>query len=391
MTATAQAGTRRWWWLWLLLLLAALAGGLWKWQASRSAAPGEAARPERAIPVRLTSVYRGDFALRLQAPATVVAWQTAEVRPRVGGVLTRLHLREGQPVQAGELLAEIDPRPYQAALDQAEGQLQEAAARLREAEQVLARYQKMHAGKALSLQDLQAQQALVEQYRGALRSQQGERDQARLDLEFTRIRAPIAGRAGLRGLDVGNLLTANDSTVLVTITQMQPIALEFSLPQADLPALLRAQQAGQPLAVQALDASDQPLAAGVVDSLDNRIDTATGTLKIRARFENTDGLLFPNQFVNASLLLETRQNVTLLPADAIQVGSRGSFVWKVLEEAGQLKVSLQPVEVIASDGKLSQLGSGVEPGERVVLEGIDRLREGSKVSEAAQASTKAAQ
>ena len=376
-----------------------LAAGLawWQWPAgdksqggARGPAGGSLSGPARGgframaggggggpVPVRLAEAVRGDFPVELKALGTVSAYNTVSVRPRVSGQLVKVLFEEGQQVKAGDLLAQIDPRPFQVALQQAEGNLQQSRAELKNAELDLKRYQGLYAEDSVAKQTLDTQQAKVEQLRGTLHNLEATVAEARLNLGFTEVRAPLAGRLGLRQVDVGNLVTSSDTTPLVTITQTRPIAVSFTLPEAELPAVLRHFRAGERLSVEAWDRGErQRLAEGTLASLDNQIDTATGTVRLKARFENADEMLFPNQFVNARLRVETRRDVTLVPAAAVQFGANGTFVYVV---DGENKVKVRPVTVAANNGEQSLIGEGVAVGERLVLEGTDRLREGSKV------------
>lgn len=329
------------------------------------------------VPVRVASVTRGDFPVELRALGTVTAFNTVKVRPRVDGELVKLLFSDGQRVEAGDLLAQIDPRPYEVALQQALGVQQENQAQLRNAEIDLARYRGLYAEDSIAKQTLDTQQALVNQYRGTLKSNQAAVAEARLNLDFTQVRAPIGGRLGLRQVDVGNLVGASDALPLVVITQTQPISLLFTLPEAELPAVLQQYRGGQPLRVEAWDRNDQlQLAEGELASLDNLIDTATGTVKLKARFANAEEQLFPNQFVNVRLRVQTREQVNLIPAAAVQFGARGTFVYVV---DGESKVQVRPIVIGPSDGESTLVEQGVEPGERLVLEGTDRLRDGSLV------------
>ncbi|MCY1362380.1 Multidrug resistance protein MdtA [compost metagenome] len=271
----------------------------------------------------------------------------------------------------------IDPRPYQVALQQAEGTLLENQAQMRNAELDLKRYQGLYAEDSIAKQTLDTQEALVSQYRGTLKSNQASVAEARLNLDFTQVRAPITGRLGLRQVDVGNLITSSDATPLVVITQTQPISVAFTLPERDLPLVIERYRAGQPLVVEAWDrAEGRKLAEGVLHSLDNQIDTTTGTLKLKARFANESETLFPNQFVNVRLRADTLKDAVLLPSAAVQFGSDGAFVY-VLE--GDKKVRIRALQVGPSDGEKVVISSGLKAGEKVVLEGTDRLRDGSDV------------
>ena len=367
--------SRRW-----LIALVVLLGALLLWWLlpGKPAAKKVGNSPwDGPVPVRLTEVGSGDFHIELKALGTVTALNTVNVRSRVDGELVKVFFEEGQLVKAGDLLAQIDPRPYQVALQQAEGTLAQNQAQLKNAEIDLARYQGLYAEDSIAKQTLDTQQALVGQYRGTVKSNQAAVAEARLNLDFTRIRAPIAGRLGLRQVDLGNLVRSSDTTPLVVITQVEPIAVNFTLPEKDLPPVLARVRDNQKLRVEAWDRGEQQrLAEGELHSLDNQIDVATGTVKLKARFANTGEQLFPNQFVNVRLRVETRQQATLIPSAAVQFGARGTFVF-VLGEGD--KVQIRDVRIAASDGATSLVEEGVKVGERLVLEGIDKLKDGSQV------------
>lgn len=367
-------------WLIGLVLLAVLGVLLWWFWPStpKSQQMGRGPFDDMGpVPVRLAKVEQGDFAIELKALGTVTAYNTVNVRSRVDGELVKVLFEEGQKVKAGQLLAVIDPRSYEVALQQAQGALQENQAQLQNAELDLARYKGLYAQDSIAKQTLDTQQALVNQYRGSLKSNQADVATAKLNLDFTQIRAPIAGRLGLRQLDIGNLVSSGDTTPLVVITQTDPIAVVFTIPEGDLPAVLQRRREGASLAVEAWDRGETlKLASGTLESLDNQIDTATGTVKLKARFDNAEQMLFPNQFVNVRLRVNDRQGATIVPSAAVQFGNQGTFVYVVDAES---KVSIRPVVIAASDAERSLVGSGVEPGERVVLEGTDRLRDGGKV------------
>ena len=372
--ATSRISRR--WLIALVVLLAALL--LWWLLPGKPAAKKVGNSPwDGPVPVRLTEVGSGDFHIELKALGTVTALNTVNVRSRVDGELVKVFFEEGQLVKAGDLLAQIDPRPYQVALQQAEGTLAQNQAQLKNAEIDLARYQGLYAEDSIAKQTLDTQQALVGQYRGTVKSNQAAVAEARLNLDFTRIRAPIAGRLGLRQVDLGNLVRSSDTTPLVVITQVEPIAVNFTLPEKDLPPVLARVRDNQKLRVEAWDRGEQQrLAEGELHSLDNQIDVATGTVKLKARFANTGEQLFPNQFVNVRLRVETRQQATLIPSAAVQFGARGTFVF-VLGEGD--KVQIRDIKVAASDGATSLVEEGVKVGERLVLEGIDKLKDGSQV------------
>ncbi|GAD65076.1 MdtA/MuxA family multidrug efflux RND transporter periplasmic adaptor subunit [Aquipseudomonas alcaligenes] len=367
--------SRRW-----LIALVVLLGALLLWWLlpGKPAAKKVGNSPwDGPVPVRLTEVGSGDFHIELKTLGTVTALNTVNVRSRVDGELVKVFFEEGQLVKAGDLLAQIDPRPYQVALQQAEGTLAQNQAQLKNAEIDLARYRGLYAEDSIAKQTLDTQQALVGQYRGTVKSNQAAVAEARLNLDFTRIRAPISGRLGLRQVDLGNLVRSSDTTPLVVITQVEPIAVNFTLPEKDLPPVLARVRDNQKLRVEAWDRGEQQrLAEGELHSLDNQIDVATGTVKLKARFANTGEQLFPNQFVNVRLRVETRQQATLIPSAAVQFGARGTFVF-VLGEGD--KVQIRDIKVAASDGATSLVEEGVKVGERLVLEGIDKLKDGSQV------------
>jgi multidrug efflux system membrane fusion protein len=332
---------------------------------------------QQPVAVRTVPAVREDLALQVRAIGTVVPYNTVVVQSRVEGPLLRVLPREGQQVRAGELLAEIDPEPYRIRLAQAEGTQQQNLAQLRHAQLELEQYQRVVDAGTIPRQTLERQQALVNQLQGTLKSDQAQVDTARLQLEYTRIVAPIAGRVGLRRVDPGNLVRAGDSEGLFTITQTQPISVLMSIPEAELPPVRQALSAGRALRVRAYDRSGQALLAeGSLRTFDNQIDTATGTLRLKAEFANEDDALFPNQFVNTVLEVGVLKDAITVPADAIQHGSRGTYVYTVVDG----KAALRDVRVGATvDGRTAVL-EGLAAGEQVVLEGIDRLREGAPVN-----------
>ncbi|WP_406819018.1 MdtA/MuxA family multidrug efflux RND transporter periplasmic adaptor subunit [Pseudomonas sp. KnCO4] len=395
MQAPNSRSPRRWLvGLLILLLVAALAWWLWPaaTPAHKDSSGGRAGkgagmgmmggRPgfggsSDPVPVRVEPVRVGDFPLYYKALGTVTATNTVNVRSRVAGELVKIHFKEGQQVKAGDLLAEIDPRPYRIALQQAEGTLAQNQAQLKNAQVDLARYKGLYAEDSIAKQTLDTAEAQVAQFQGLVKTNQAQVNDARLNLEFTQIRAPINGRVGLRQLDLGNLVAANDTTALVVITQTEPISVAFTLPETELSTVLERYRSGASLPVEAWDRSDSKLqSTGVLGSIDNQIDTTTGTLKFKGRFENRDLALFPNQFVNVRLLADTLRQVTLAPAAAIQFGNDGTFAYVVNEQS---TVNVRKLKVGASDGEYSVILEGLKAGERLVLEGTDRLREGTKV------------
>ncbi len=379
-TSRSPQSTRRQWQIGFALLLIAIALAWWFWPQPQEQPQGGRGRwgDGGPVPVRVASVEQGDFAIELKALGTVTAFNTVNVRSRVDGELVKVLFEEGQRVKAGELLAVIDPRRYQVALQQAEGALQQNRAQLQNAEIDLERYRGLYAEDSIAKQTLDTQEALVNQYRGTVKANQAVVNDAKLDLQFTQIRAPVDGRLGLRQVDVGNLISAGDTTPLVTITQTQPISVSFTLPEGELPQVQQARKADpQALVVEAWDRSEkQRLAEGSLQSLDNQIDLATGTLKLKARFENAEETLFPNQFVNVRLRVRTREQATLIPSAALQYGSRGTFVYLLKDDS---TVVVTPVQAGPSDGNRTLIESGVAIGDRLVLEGTDRLKDGAKV------------
>ncbi|GGI16643.1 efflux RND transporter periplasmic adaptor subunit [Oxalicibacterium faecigallinarum] len=339
--------------------------------------PAQGPNPWRGpVAVRVEPARQENFEVKIQAIGTVTPYVGVTVRSRVDGELARVLVREGQQVEKGQLLAEIDPRQYRVQLAQAEGQKQQNLAQLKNAESELARYQQLFKQDSIARQQLERQEALVQQLRGTQQSDQAQVDNARLQLSYTRIEAPIAGRVGLRRVDMGNLVTANDANGLFTLLQMQPIAVQFNVPETQVEQLRAAHAAKKPPVAEAWDRNMRDrLAQGRLDTLDNQIDVATGTLRLKARFENVDDRLFPNQFVNLRLALETLNDVITIPSDAIQHASRGSYVYVVKDGKARVRtVELGP----SSDGRIVVL-KGIAKDEAVVLEGLDRLEEGKEV------------
>ena len=382
----------RFWLFGLLVLLIVLGLCWWLWpSAAKKAATDQPAghagrsgmmRPgfggsTQPVPVRVSEVKQGDFPIYYKALGTVTALNTINVRSRVAGELVKVYFKEGQMVKAGELLAEIDPRSYQNALLQAEGTLLQNQAQLKNAQVDVQRYRGLYAEDSIAKQTLDTAEALVSQYQGTVKTNQAAVNDAKLNLDFTKIRAPISGRVGLRQLDVGNLVAANDATALVVITQTEPIVVSFTLPENNLALVLERYRSGAKMPVQAWNRGDtKELAVGVLSSIDNQIDITTGTLKFKALFENRDQALFPNQFVNVRLLADTLKNVVLAPTAAIQYGTNGSFVYAM---DGDNKVKIRSIKVGATDGDVTVIEDGLKPGDRVVLEGTDRLRDGGAV------------
>jgi multidrug efflux system membrane fusion protein len=347
--------------------------------ALSSRRPSKALTPTISAPsVAVGVVTKGDLPLELQALGTVTPLSTVTVKSRISGYLTAVAFKEGQMVRKGALLAQIDPRPYEAALAQAQGQLIKDQALLRNAQLDLTRHERLLAQDSTSRQNFDTATTTVRQLEGTVISDQAQVDAQRLDLAYCHIVAPIDGRAGLRQVDSGNYVQATDPTGLVVITQIQPISVIFTIPQVQLGPVLKRLRTDAALPVVAYDGNDTAvLGEGVLDTLDNQIDTATGTVKLRAVFANRDGDLFPNQFVNTRLLVDTRQDVLLVPTGAIRYGMPGSYVYRVRRDD---TVAIQVVAVDASHDGRTVVREGLSSGDRVVVDGIDRLSDGIRVA-----------
>jgi multidrug efflux system membrane fusion protein len=379
---TERSGRGRLLWIAILLLLATIAGVAW-FLRSEPSTKSERQSPggrSTAGPVQVgaATASTADLPHALEALGTVTPLATVTVRTRINGQLVQVGFREGQHVRKGEFLALIDPRPYQAALDQAEGQLARDKALLRNAEVDLVRYRQLVAEDSIARQQLDTQESLVRQYRATIAVDQAQVDSARLNLGYCRIVSPVDGRIGLRQVDEGNYVQTTDANGIVIITQMQPITVVFAIPQDDLPQVLARLREGATLPADAYDrAGTRRFATGVLATVDNQIDTSTGTIKLKAQFDNADEQLFPNQFVNVRLLVNTVQAATVVPSAAVQRGSKGTYVYVVGADG---TASAQLVTVGLSEGELTQVTHGIEPGQTVVTDGVDRLRDGIKVS-----------
>jgi multidrug efflux system membrane fusion protein len=367
----------RWVWLPILLLL-----GIGVYYRSKQNAVTPPARkqdrPPAAIPVVAVKARRGSIGVYITGLGAVTPIYTVTVRSRVDGQLMKVLYREGDMVKDGDLLVEIDPRPFQVQLIQAEGQLAKDQAALDNARIDLARYQTLLAQNAIPEQQLATQRATVVQDEGIVKTDQGLIESAKLNILYSRITAPITGRIGLRLVDPGNIVHASDTNGLLVITQVQPISVIFTIAEDQLPPVFKRMNAGQRLRVDAYDREmKNRLAQGSLTTLDNQIDQTTGTLKLRATFDNEDQALFPNQFVNARLLVEEKRGVTLVPTAAIQRNSQTTYVYLVKPDS---TVTVRPVTVGTTEGDDSEITSGLAPGDVVVLTGVDKLQEGSKVN-----------
>ncbi len=381
--ATGRRHMGRWIWATMGLILL-MAFFLWygHGRTLRSGAPSHGAVKGEgramATPIIAAQARKGDIGVYLMGLGAVTPLNTVTVKSRVDGQLMKVHYREGDTVKEGDLLAEIDPRPYEVQLMQAEGQLVKDKAVLDNAQIDLSRYETLVPHKAAPEQQLATQKALIAQYEGTIKTDEAQIASAKLNLTYCHITAPIGGRIGLRLVDPGNIVHAADTNGLLVITQVQPITVVFTIAEDQVPVVFRKMNAGVRLRVDAFNRDMKShLAQGWLTTLDNQIDQTTGTLKLRATFENLDGALFPNQFVNARLLVETKRNVTLVPTAVIQRNAQMTYVYVVKPDS---TVTLRPVTVGVVEGNQSEITSGLAAGDVEVMTGSDKLQEGSKVS-----------
>jgi multidrug efflux system membrane fusion protein len=395
MTFTPEAkkddmskGTRAGWWLrhwWIVLLLLCLIGvGAYVFfikAQSRAAKQGQVPSTP-GIPVVAVEAKKTGFNVYITGLGSVTPVYTVTVRTRVDGQLMEVLYQEGQIVSSGELLARIDPRPFEVQLTQAEGQMARDVAQLKNAQLDMQRFQVLWEQDSVSKQQLDTQEALVRQLEGAIKTDQGQIDSAKLQLVYCKITAPISGRVGLRLVDPGNIVHASDVNGLVVITQLQPITVIFPIPEDSLPQVLARLKTGERLPVEAYDRElKQKLAVGSLLTVDNQIDPTTGTVRLKAIFPNEKNELFPNQVVNARLLVEVRREATVVPSPALQRGPQGTFVYVVKADR---TVTVRPITVAEIQGGEASIKTGLSPGELVVVDGADRLREGTRVELRAQ-------
>jgi membrane fusion protein, multidrug efflux system len=368
-------------WVWILVLLVLAGGGYYYYKSRGSAeskaapAPGGRAASLGPVSVAIAPALKQDIPYYLSGLGSVTPFNTVTLKSRVDGQLQKVYFKEGQFVREGDLLAEIDPRPFQVALEQMEGQLARDQAQVNDARVDFARYDELHKEGVIAQQQVDTQKATVGQLEGAIRADQAQIDNQKLQLLYCKITAPLSGRVGLRLVDQGNMVHATDPNGLVVITQVQPIATLFTLPEDSLQEVIQHMK-NQRLGVEAYSRDDQTkLATGQLETIDNQIDPTTGTVRFKAVFENRDLSLWPNQFVNIRLMLAVRKNAIVVPLAAVQHGTQGSYVYTVKNG----HANLQPVKVDLTQGNISLIASGVAEGDKVVVDGQDRLQSGSAV------------
>lgn len=335
-------------------------------------------RGKPPVPVAVQAVTEGVFPVLVDGLGTVTARREVVIRTRIDGQLDKVLFQEGQMVKAGELIAVVDPRVYEAKVMQAKGKLEQDEALLRDHRIKLKRYQTLFKQDSIARQDLDSQGALVQQYEGAVEADKGALDDAKTQLSYTQITAPFDGRLGLRKVDAGNIVKTGDANGIVTLTQLQPIDVLFTIPSEQLPRILSRFNAGDPMSVSAYDRNFRTvLATGTLKSIDNVIDPTTGMVKLKAEFANEDSTLFPNQFVNARLQVEERQNAILAPSNGILRGSQGTYVYVVSADG---TVTAKPIKLGGVQGTLAEVLEGLAPGDAVVVDGFDKLKPGATVN-----------
>jgi multidrug efflux system membrane fusion protein len=382
----AHAPATSHWWIWLLVLVVLGVGAVFGYprlaayfRGAKTGAGGPGQQQaKREVPVLAATARKGNLNLYLDGLGTVTPFYTVSVKSRVDGQIVKVAFREGQIVKEGDPLFEIDTRPFEVMLTQAQGQYARDQALLENAKADLRKY--MDAGEpAVGKQIIDTQKATVAQYEGVLKADQGQIDNANLQLVYCHITAPVGGRIGLRMVDQGNMVHASDTTVLAVITQLQPIAVKFTIPQDQIARLLAKPNGGEGLAVVAYDRDfKKKLASGTVIAIDNEVDPTTGTVQVKASFKNEDNALFPSQFVNARLLIDTIKDAVIVPAAAVQRGPEWSFAYVVSQEDNT--VDLRHVKVGETEGDQTVVEEGIEAGDVVVTDGVDKLQKGMKVA-----------
>jgi multidrug efflux system membrane fusion protein len=384
--STYSSGKPRSKWIWIISFLILITGGYFILHGDEKAETAKKAKPApKAVPVSMMEAKEGDIGIYLSGLGTVTPVQTVNIISRVQGQITHVNYREGQAVHKGDSLVEIDARPYEAAVMQAEGQFARDQALLKEAQINLKRYREAYQKRAIAKQQLDDQEQLVFQDQGVVKTDEGTLANARVNVEYCHIASPIEGRVGLRLIDAGNMVQANSTTPLAVVTQIQPIDVVFTLPEDQLSQVQTQLQKGKTLTVDAYDRSQQnKIASGKLLTLDNVIDPTTGTVKLKAEFANEHNELFPNQFVNAKLLVDTEKNQTLVPLASVQRETDGAYVY-VIDQNQTAK--MVKVTVGAADGNLTAV-SGLKVDEPVVTDGFDKLQDGAKVQVRQQAQKK---
>src|ERR1700734_492260 len=374
---------RRNWLLWIVIVAALAAAAVYAWKKHQNAAPsadrqetsGRPAQPPQTV--RVASVITGDMPLTIDALGTVTPFETVTVRTQIAGTVQNVGFTEGQIVKKGDFLAQIDPRPYEAALAQAQGQLAKDTALLGQAQSDLARYQQLAKQDSIAQQQVADQIALVAQDKAAITTDQAMVKTAELNVAYTHIVSPVTGRVGLRLVDPGNYLQPSDANGIVVITQIDPISVVFTTPESNLQRISARLSSEAKLPVTVLDRDNvHALATGTLTTFDSQIDVTTGTIKMRSTFANPKGVLFPNQFVNVRLLVDTMTGATLAPNPAIQLGASGNFVYLLNEDS---TVSKRDIVTGPGNGKRTVITSGLKAGDKVVIDGVDRLRDGATV------------
>ncbi len=372
--------THRWGKAALVLALAAAVVVGWQYVENIAPSTNDATRPAAppAQTVRAAAVVQGEMPITIDALGAVTPFATITIKTQIAGKLMSVGFQEGQLVKEGDFLAQIDPRPYQAALAQAQGQFEKDSALYAQAQADLARYETLVKQDSIARQQVEDQVFLVAQDKAAMATDQAQIDTAKLNIAYCHISAPVSGRVGLRLVDPGNYLQPSDTTGIVVIAQIDPISVVFSTPEDNLPQITARLNAGATLPVTAFDRSNvKQLATGTLTTFDNEVDVTTGTFKLRATFANPEGTLFPNQFVNVRLLVDTLSGAVLAPNAAIQIGANGSFVYVVKDDS---TVAVRTVAAGPADAKNTTILSGLAVGENVVIDGVDRLRDGAAVS-----------
>ena len=343
-----------------------------------AAIAGRRAFMSNVMPVGVAAAQKGDLPITLEGLGTVTPLATVTVKTQINGLLTQIAFQEGQRVKKGDFLAQIDPRIYQAQLEQYQGQLVKDQALLADAKLDLARYQKLNSQDSIARQQVDTQTALVQQDQGAVQIDQAQIDTAKVNLDYCHITSPVDGVVGIRQVDQGNYVQTSDANGIVVITQIQPMSVMFTLPEDDISQVVKRIQDGATLPVTAYDRTDTTqIATGTLATVDNQVDTTTGTVKLRAMFSNDKEELFPQQFVNAHLLVDTLHDAVLVPVAAVQHGTPGTYVYVVNQDD---TVSVRKIKAGPTDGQNTSVTAGLNPGEKVVIDGVDRLRDGAKVS-----------